>query len=570
MATPPAGSESIRKFIILVVHGIGEQLRFEQLEGLATELYKTLRKERPEQPSREPFIQVHAVDHAPRRATEQGWRDAPVAVRWRAPDGHAVEAHFREVYWADLDTHLNFVGLLRFVGWALAVSGVRFFKRAAVGSPASHGMCAPRELGILRQAWLRFTLFLVSLLFIVLLGTIGLFDIALKRLSIRIKTIERGYRVIFDYLGDVKLYQDWFERDDARADTIGEKSRVAIRRRMVRAITQTATEAEAGDIAGYYVFAHSLGTVVAFNALMETELALAAYLTEREWQALPARFKTSVTAALPVRSMPRRPPWLDDAASRASPQTALPRAAISRGALFNKCLGFLTIGSPLDKFAAIWPAIVPVNGQGLPRPIPWINVADVQDIVAGDELELFQPCAGQQTLGGLKWEANFEWADQRWFHRAHTSYWCSHPTQDRLIDALVPWLEGGGFARPDDRIHRWTALSRFYLSLFGTVVLLSWFFAWLVGGAERLLLKMLCSGFDKYPSVISALGQIEQWLRYHQLLGPYRETIIPLMTWLLVAAATLVLVSAILRRIWEVHRFGRTAGGRKIGSGGPI
>jgi len=137
-------------------------------------------------------------------------------------------------------------------------------------------MCAPRELSWLRQAWLRFTLFLVSLLFLVLLGTIGLLDFALKRLSIRIKAVERGYRVIFDYLGDVKLYQDWFERDDPRADAIGEKSRVAIRRRMVRALAQTAAEAQSADIAGYYVFAHSLGTVVAFNGLMETELALPA------------------------------------------------------------------------------------------------------------------------------------------------------------------------------------------------------------------------------------------------------------------------------------------------------
>ena len=551
MATTPAGSESVRKLIILVVHGIGEQLRFEQLEGLATELYKTLKKL-----GRDPFIQVHAVDSAPRLAAQLGWRDTPVAIRWRDQHGHAVEARFREVYWADLDTQTTFAGWRRFIGWALAVSGVRFFKRAAVGTPASHGMCAPRELGILRQAWLRFTLFLVSLLFIVLLGTIGLLDFALKRLSIRIKAVERGYRVIFDYLGDVKLYQDWFERDDARADTIGEKSRVAIRRRMVRALTQTATDVEADDIAGYYVFAHSLGTVVAFNALMETELALPAYLTEREWQTLSARFKTTVTAALPARSMPRRPPWLDDAATRARPQAPLPRAAISRGVLFNKCLGFLTIGSPLDKFAAIWPAIVPVNGQSLPREIPWINVADVQDIVAGDELELFQPCAGQQTLGGFKWEANFEWADQRWFHRAHTSYWCSHPTQDRLIDALVPWLEGGHFKRPADLINRRFALTWFRLSLLGTVVLLSWFFAWLVGGAERLILKMLRATLDKHPSVMSAIGQVEQWLRDNRLLGHYGDTIVPLMTWLLVAAATLVLISAVFRRLWEEHRFG--------------
>lgn len=551
MASAPDGPGSVRKLIIVVVHGIGEQLCFEQLEGVATELYKTLKKL-----GRDPFIQVQPADQAPRLSSELSWRDTPVAIRWRDVGGQAVEARLREVYWADLDTRLDFTGWRRFLGWALAVSGVRFFKLAGVGTPASHGMCAPQTLGLLRQAWLRFTLFLVSLLFIVLLGTIGLLDFALKRLSIRIKALERGYRVIFDYLGDVKLYQDWFGRDDARADAIGEKSRVAIRRRMIRALTQTATEAQADDIAGYYVFAHSLGTVVAFNALMETELALPNYLTEYDWRALPAVFKKTITTALPARSMPRRPPWLDDAATHANPQTALPRAAIDRNALLGKCLGFLTIGSPLDKFAAIWPAIVPINGQPLPRPIPWVNVADVQDIVAGDELELFEPCPGQQTLGGLKWEANLEWADQRWFFRAHTSYWCSHPTQHRLIDALVPWLEGNRFTPPADLINRRLALARFRASLLGTVVLLTWFFAWLVGGAERLILRMLRAGFDKHPTFLDALMRIELWLRDQHLLGRYGDTIIPLMTWLLCMAAALVLVSAVVRRLWEEKRFG--------------
>ena len=551
MTPVPDGPGSVRKLIIVVVHGIGEQRCFEQLEGVAAELYKTLKKL-----GRDPFMQVQPADHATRLSNELSWRDTPVAIRWRDAGGQAVEARLREVYWADLDTRLNFAGWRRFLGWALAVSGVRFFKQSAVGAPASHGMCAPQELSRLRQAWLRFTLFLVSLLFIVLLGTIGLLDFALKRLSIRIKAVERGYRVIFDYLGDVKLYQDWFERDDARADTIGEKSRVAIRRRMIRALTQTATEAQADDVAGYYVFAHSLGTVVAFNALMETELALPNYLTEHDWRALPTVFKKTTTTALPPRSMPRRPPWLDDAATNGNPLTALPRAAIDRGALYAKCLGFLTIGSPLDKFAAIWPAIVPINGQPLPRPIPWVNVADVQDIVAGDELELFEPCPGQQTLGGLKWEANLEWGDQHWFFRAHTSYWCSHPTQHRLIDTLVPWLEGNRFTPPADLINRRLALTWFRASLLGTVVLLTWFFAWLVGGAERLVLKMLRAGFDKYPNLLDTLTRIEQWLRDQHLLGRYGETIIPLMTWLLLGAAMLVLVSAVARRIWEQNRFG--------------
>lgn len=40
--------------------------------------------------------------------------------------------------------------------------------------------------------------------------------------------------------------------------------------------------------------------------------------------------------------------------------------------------------SPLDKFAALRPAMVPLNsGEPIAREISWINAADVQDLVAG-------------------------------------------------------------------------------------------------------------------------------------------------------------------------------------------
>src|SRR6185369_9109689 len=85
--------------------------------------------------------------------------------------------------------------------------------------------------------------------------------------------------VLVTYVGDVKLYQDDCRPDLWPLEDMNVPPRVAIRRRVVRALVDMAN-------AGYerwYVLAHSLGTVVALNGLMEREEALPNYLDEERW-----------------------------------------------------------------------------------------------------------------------------------------------------------------------------------------------------------------------------------------------------------------------------------------------
>jgi hypothetical protein len=271
-----------------------------------------------------------------------------------------------------------------------------------------------------------------------MLLTLDLAHWVLKRFSIRIEPIEKVRSMIYNYVGDVKLYQDWFERWSQGLEGIGEKSRVAIRRRMVRTWLRTAAEVESGEIDGYYIFAHSLGTVVAFNGLMESALTLPNYLTDQEWNALPPALKRSAPRAAPEYQSPRRPPWLGA------------HDAIDRSRLFAGLRGLLTIGSPLDKFATLWPAIVPINIEPNPANVPWINVADRQDLVAGS-LDLFPAADSGSGIGGLQL-TNVEWADQPWPITAHTAYWDVQKNRDRLMDHVIRWLEGGAFERPQDNL----------------------------------------------------------------------------------------------------------------------
>ncbi|MBW8055431.1 MAG: hypothetical protein V3T12_08645 [Acidiferrobacterales bacterium] len=528
------GAERVERIGIIVVHGVGEQKRFEYLEAIASNLCKALAKNR----RRQPHIQLRYGDQGPRLALNSSWRDAPALVRWRKPGGGWIEVNFREVHWADLDMPKTWGRWVKLIGWALGVSGVRLYLQGRVGAPRQHGMCAPKGLSVLERLRVRASLFLVSLFFLFMLVTLNVVRWLLNRVSLRIAFLNNMHDLIYNYLGDVKLYQDWFPRSDERIETVGEKSRVAIRRRMIRVLVQTANEVAAGRMDGYYVFAHSLGTVAAFNALMETDLALANYLTEAEWNDLPSSLKKKVTKALPKHPMPQRPPWLDQ------PKAGGRHDAIDRKRLFQGLRGFLTLGSPLDKFASLWPAIVPVNSEAIGPARPWINVADVQDIVAG-RLDKFPVCKPAAGTGGLALR-NIDWAAEWSLATAHTSYWKVRRKTDRLMDCVVLWLEGGRFQDPPNVMLPGLARLISVLTFIVGTGLLVWGFAaavWLLANADEKL---------GMPFSESFIETLTRW----GLREEYSAALLPAIGYIVAIGLVIVMICSVARRIWENEKFG--------------
>lgn len=531
----------VERIAILVVHGVGEQKCFEHLESVAANLYLALANH-----GREPRIEMRPGTQVPRLSPEHSLEAVPALIRWRAPDGRQIEARFREVHWADLDMPETRWNWIKLVGWSLSVAGVKLFDQSRVGPPQAHGMCPPRLLSRGRRLRVRAELFGVSLLFLMLLGTVSLADALLRRLSLRLSLVSRLRDLVFGYLGDVKLYQDWFPRRDERLEVLGDKSRVAIRRRMVRELLVTAAEAERGEIDGFYVFAHSLGTVVAFNGLMETGLSLPNYLTEVEWSNLPDSLKARQSRALPEHMMPARPSWLDDGATKDRWREAPPRDLIDRRRLLSRLRGVLTMGCPLNKFAALWPAIVPVSGEELGRAVPWYNVADVQDIVAGG-VTLLGPCPALQTVGGLA-PTDIPWSDQPTLGTAHTSYWKVRDGADgRLIDRLVPWLEGKPFERPSDTRDARLSRACYWASLLLIGLLLLWVFAslaWLLAVGVKALTG-LTDPLQAFRELFASSGAFEG----------YWGTVLPAMIVFLALAVTIILVCAFARWAWERQKF---------------
>lgn len=94
---------------------------------------------------------------------------------------------------------------------------------------------------------------------------------------------------------------------------------------------------------------------------------------------------------------PRRPIWLNS------------EDCIDRGMLFGGLRGFLTYGSPLNKFAGLWPKIVPENQDRDPfrKGFQWIHVFHQTDTIAGrvDEFERDESIAKEFRPRDLRYSA---------------------------------------------------------------------------------------------------------------------------------------------------------------------
>ena len=190
----------------------------------------------------------------------------------------------------------------------------------------------------------------------------------------------------------------------------------------------------------WYIIAHSQGTVAAFNGLMETPYAWPGYFTREEWEEMRASglCGDGIVPPLPNPTMPRRPVW------------AGPDEVAYRARIFGRFRGLLTLGSPLEKFAAIWPARVPISRLPAFREnTVWINVLDPLDPVSG-LLRAYRGhptalCPPPQDVG---------YAAASILLLAHLRY-LTRTARGYLSDGIVHWLLTG------DSRHVTTGLGRF-------------------------------------------------------------------------------------------------------------
>lgn len=426
---------------IIFVHGIGEQRRFEHLDSEVRHLIDALRRRSPEGLT----VEIAGGAEAQLKADQDTWTAQPVRAIVRE-NGIDTHLHFHEVWWADVNEPYSLYKEASFWLWGLSIWR---FPNKKLSLPGQHVMAMPKFPKAMgpQENKARWRLFAVSNLFLMGALSLGLWTFVSRRL-LNFGAI-KPVKVFVNYVSAVKLYVQQSRIDGGFLDAYREPPRVSIRRRMIRTMTDVAQ----AKYTRWYILAHSLGSVVAHNGIMENGQSLPNYLDEKRWRDLVkskmAGEGRDDSSGKPIdylakadelkRALPARPVWLS------------PKGVVYRDELFKNFRGLLTYGSPLDKFAAIWPQRAPIN-VGEKAFVPgteWINVYDPTDPVSAN-LDAFSP-----KTADLKPE-NFGFAAGWVLLLSHLRYLNGKEGRtDRLPDRVVEWILGGQPFAPPAQASRW-------------------------------------------------------------------------------------------------------------------
>lgn len=436
-----ASERPVERVGVILVHGIGEQRRFQHLDGQSRELIRALQAMQERGDVEQVSIDVASAGAAAFHAEQDTWSAGPRAavtfVVHHELNGQPSETRLcvHEVWWADVNEPYSLAKQFRFWLWGLAV-----WLHPGKGRshrPSAHRV-EPITVGRGLSLWNRVQLFLVGTFFVLVGYSIGIISFLLSRLF----NLQQPklLRVLANYISAVKLYsqrrrfgEGLIPHDEEFIDSVGEPPRVSIRRRMMRTIADVACN----RYGRWYILAHSQGTVVAFNGLMDSAYAWPGYLDERRWKRLKrtgfagnahGRYLDELPSADDAReTLPRRPGWAE------------PNEIVFRDGVFDSFRGFLTYGSPLAKFAGIWPAVVPVSREpAFHEDVPWINLYDPVDPVSG-RLEVF--CQPDQRI--CPFPIDLGYAASPVLLLAHLKYFARRAVPMDAATATVRWLLTG-------------------------------------------------------------------------------------------------------------------------------
>jgi hypothetical protein len=426
---------------VVLVHGVGEQKRFDHLTAEVKHLVTALEA----LPGSRVSVDTSATQDSAVGAAYESWRADEVApIRIYVEQGPAAKKFclcLHEVWWADLDDKETLWNRLKFWFWGLGFWLVRKYTKPVLAG-AIHDMQPPEfppfRMGgeRFREALARARLWFFAIAFLLSATTLNVLNYALRKL--RLGQLPGG-DVFYQFVGDVKLYQDRARPGKGPLTNPDDPRRVAIRRRLLRVFV----DVYRAKYDRWYVLAHSLGTVVAWNGLMETAHALPNYLSEATRAALADDpVLGNLQKSRPVDDMmPARPVWIDD-----------DQEAIDRKKLFEGLRGFVTYGSPLDKFAYLWPQIVNLNKDGAvwSPGFEWINVFEHTDPVSSPLMAFSR----QTSPAGSPAPRNMAYKASPWLLLSHLKYLelrteSGKVPDDLFVLRLAHWILKGNEEFPE-------------------------------------------------------------------------------------------------------------------------
>ncbi len=449
----------VTKVGILVVHGIGEQKKFETVEEIVRDMATALKADK--QKNLQVRIIINDQNTGAYGASQQTWEaddKEPLIIEVKDKNNQITELAFSEVWWADLGDPATLKTELSFWAWGLSLWSRKQYKNPNLAT--SNKVRPPEDMKGNRPEmdWKgRLRFFWVSLVILLVLPVLSFLSVILRK----VLGFDLRPDILVQYLGDIKLYQEGTRTGKGPLIDLGQPPRVSVRRRMVKGLVKMSLR----DYDRWYVLSHSLGTVVAFNGIMETEEALPNYLNQELWKKWKTQsdFKShkaeaSLTPEEEENMFPSRPAWLNN------------DDIISRSELFKKLQGFVTYGSPLSKFGVVWPAIVPINKDNSvfnPK-FEWLNIYDPTDPVAG-KTEFFN----FKTTGNKQQPQEIAYKAEGIHLLSHVEYLNYKPSRKTpLIKQLADWILEGNSFQPGKPSLGWPQPS--VTSIYNTIRIVMW------------------------------------------------------------------------------------------------
>jgi hypothetical protein len=408
---------------LLLVHGVGDQGRFEHLQNVAEQIIGTL-------------VATHGLDAVD--VIMPGVSGAPLSIMIREGNGKTDQLDIHEMWWRDLGQRQTTWAILRFWWWAASLAGTRgYFAGPPEGyDNPSNSLGAPRKI-VWRE---RFKLFFTITYCFILLAPINLV-ISFTHFLPGVRRIQFVHSV-FTHLSSVQMYQEKLTSQRGTLVDYDHPRRVSIQRRFAEILV---TMAEIG-YDRWYIAGHSLGSVIALKGLMYNDRAFAKMLNFNRWHhAAFQRFKgVDHRSCGSLRDEPRTPSWL------------LPEDAVKTEDIFLRLRGLITYGSPLEMFANVWPAIVHVKKRvSVPREFEWINIFDPVDVVASP-LSSF---AFQDESGQTIRPTNVSCKASSLITSAHVKYWSARRPlrEEGLLATVLDWILSGSEFPSDITKFKWYA-----------------------------------------------------------------------------------------------------------------
>lgn len=430
---------------LLLVHGIGEQKRFETSRELTKSILAGLQARHDG--GRFSLIDRAALpDDFPLSCPKIDRASSPFMIAWKAKGSADVTyLHVHEVWWSDLGAPATLSEQIRFWLWGLGQWNAPVVWTSRPGSKPSNTdllMDPPTKFRDVSDpnAKSKPRPFARSMLFLSgLYAFLTLFSWeALKRAFSWLSSAAGSPSILTSYVGDVRIYTQAPGRGGGNLTDLGQPWRATIRRRMISELVAMAER----EFDRWYVMGHSLGSVVAFNGVQEPEWNLPNYLDHAQMERiLQGQLKDSLWITSEPDGpkpnldamMPRRPVWVGA------------NDRISRKALFANFRGLITYGSPLDKFAALWPRLVPINKQRdiFEDGVDWINLSDATDPV-GAQIGAFTE-GWSETTKPIQSPINIRVKASPFFLLSHIRYFGApkrygndRPETRALVNVLFP------------------------------------------------------------------------------------------------------------------------------------